>query len=135
MSINLKKYDFLEGLENDVEFIFEGLKIGILEEIVYNMKVKNISRADLARKLGTSRPYITRMLRANVNFTLKSLVQIARALNIRLNVNFHTPEIQKTWSDKFVDDKETQIEPINYDILAANFLTTGGINESRSDTA
>jgi transcriptional regulator with XRE-family HTH domain len=99
------------------------------------MKVKNISRADLARKLGTSRPYITRMLRANVNFTLKSLVQIARALNIRLNVNFHTPEIQKTWSDKFVDDKETQIEPINYDILAANFLTTGGINESRSDTA
>ena len=135
MSINLKKYDFLEGLENDVEFIFEGLKIGILEEIVYNMKVKNISRADLARKLGTSRPYITRMLRANVNFTLKSLVQIARALNIRLNVNFHTPEIQKTWSDKFVDDKETEIEPINYDILAANFLTTGGINESRSDTA
>ncbi|HEX7320221.1 MAG TPA: helix-turn-helix domain-containing protein [bacterium] len=88
MAIDLEKYKFLEGLEKDAEFIFEGLKLDLLEEIVMIMKTKGISRAELARKLGTSRAYITRMLRADVNFTMMKLVQIAQALGTQLKVDF-----------------------------------------------
>ena len=91
MPINIEKYNFLAGLERDTAFKFEGLKIAILEEIVKAMKTKGISRADLSRKLGTSRAYITRMLRADINFTLMKLVQIAQALETELDVRFHIP--------------------------------------------
>ncbi len=88
MTINAAKYDFLAGLEKDAAFIFEGLKIALLEEIVTAMKTKGITRAELARRLGTSRAYITRMLRADVNFTMMKLVQIAQALGTQLKVDF-----------------------------------------------
>lgn len=44
------------------------------------MKKEGVSNAELARRLGKSRQYVTKILQGNANFTLESLVQIARAL-------------------------------------------------------
>jgi transcriptional regulator with XRE-family HTH domain len=99
MKIDLDKYSFMEGLEEDVEFLFEEQKVAILEEIISVMEKQKISRAELARKLKTSRAYVTKLFRANVNFTLKSLVQIAHALKTKISLHFHHPEARTVWSD------------------------------------
>ena len=56
------------------------------ERICELMEQKNISRADLARKLGKSRAYITRLLNGQPNLTLKTLTQIAVALGEGIDV-------------------------------------------------
>lgn len=99
MKISLEKYDFMEGLRDDVEFLLEEQKIAILEEILTIMEKQNVSRADLARKLKTSRAYITKLFRTDVNFTLRSMVQIAHALNTRVSCHFHGREARTEWLD------------------------------------
>ena len=43
------------------------------------MEVNGVSRSELARRLGVSPAYITKVLRGNVNFTLDSMVRLVRA--------------------------------------------------------
>jgi len=43
------------------------------------MKANGVSRSELARRLGVSPAYVTKVLRGNVNFTLDSMVRLVRA--------------------------------------------------------
>jgi plasmid maintenance system antidote protein VapI len=43
------------------------------------MEESGVSRSELARRLGVSPAYITKVLRGNVNFTLDSMVRLVRA--------------------------------------------------------
>lgn len=45
------------------------------------MNQQGVSNAELARRLGKSRAYVTKLLRGTTNFTLESLVRIGRALS------------------------------------------------------
>ncbi|MGB3478555.1 MAG: helix-turn-helix transcriptional regulator [bacterium] len=91
-----KKYSLLNGLENDADFFLEELRIDIIEKINIVMKKYKISKADLARRLGTSRAYITKLFSMNINLTLKSMVQIANAVGMRISIDFYKTE-GKEW--------------------------------------
>jgi len=43
------------------------------------MEANGVSRSDLARRLGVSPAYITKVLRGNINFTIDSMVRLVRA--------------------------------------------------------
>lgn len=43
------------------------------------METNEVSRSELARRLGVSPAYITKVLRGNVNFTVDSMVRLVRA--------------------------------------------------------
>jgi len=91
---------FINQYKKDIDFLVEEQKIAILEEVIALMKEKGISRAELARRLGTSRAYITRMFRLKSNFTLKTLVQLAHALGTKISIHLCEPEVQTVWIDK-----------------------------------
>jgi len=44
------------------------------------MKERGVTKAELARRLGKSPAYVTKILRGNTNFTINSMVQLARAV-------------------------------------------------------
>ncbi|PYS47601.1 MAG: hypothetical protein DMF68_15600 [Acidobacteria bacterium] len=52
------------------------------------MKQKGASNVELARRLGKSRAYVTKVLQGSTNFTLESLVKIARALDCQIDFQF-----------------------------------------------
>ena len=54
------------------------------------MKKNNISRSDLAKKLGRTRPAISQMFNKTPNVTLKKMVEIADALNQNLKISLET---------------------------------------------
>lgn len=58
------------------------------------MKRRGISKKELAEKLGKSQPYITKILRGNVNFTIESMVKLVRVLDGELNIHV-TPKEEK----------------------------------------
>lgn len=58
------------------------------------MEANGVTRSDLARRLEVNPAYITKVLRANVNFTVDSMVRLVRAaggeVNIRVDPKTHT---------------------------------------------
>lgn len=73
--------DLLQRAELSDAYQIVRLKVEISERIYNAMKQQGVSNAELARRLGKSRAYVTKLLRGTTNFTLESLVRIGRALS------------------------------------------------------
>ncbi len=81
----------IDDFEDDFEFKVDCKILDITEDICKALKDKGSSRADLSRRLEISKPAVTRMLNGNTNFTLKSLLKIAIALEKELDISFKEP--------------------------------------------
>jgi transcriptional regulator with XRE-family HTH domain len=73
----------LEQLRNSETYDREAVRDEISEQIHQAMQSEGVKPSELARRLGKSRAYVTKILQGNANFTIDSLVQIARALGYR----------------------------------------------------
>ncbi len=69
------------------------------EDIFTLMEQRGVTRAELARRMGSSPAYVTKMLRGNTNFTIESMVRIARALDGKLSLHVGRNEDQTRWFD------------------------------------
>jgi transcriptional regulator with XRE-family HTH domain len=77
----------LEKYKDDKEFILDGLILRVSEDIAKLLTERNMSRTELAKKLGCSPAYVTKLLRGSENLTLKKLFEISQALNANLNIS------------------------------------------------
>ena len=68
------------------EYWEEGAVLDFTEALYIAMEEQGVTRAELARRLGTSQAYITRVLSGNANFTLKTMSKLALALGLQLEV-------------------------------------------------
>jgi len=102
-----KHRELFKNMENDLEFQVESTKIWLLEEILAVMKTNGISRSELGRRLGTSRAYITKLFRANINLTLKSIIQIVNALDAKISIRIYPKEATMRWFEIY-EQKYTQ---------------------------
>lgn len=73
--------DMLDEFKDDFDFRLETLILDLTDDICRKMEQKNITRADLARKLDISPAAVTKILNGNSNFTLKTILKIAMALD------------------------------------------------------
>jgi len=78
----------IESFEEDFDFRLETLILNITEKICTRMQQKKINRTRLAEKLKVSPPAVTKILNGNSNFTLKTLLSIADALDLELKIDF-----------------------------------------------
>jgi transcriptional regulator with XRE-family HTH domain len=78
----------LDKNKNDFDFKKEKLILKITESICQSMAEQKLSKAELAKKTKTSRAYITKVLSGDNNYTLKTLLQIAEALNSEIEFIF-----------------------------------------------
>jgi len=61
---------------------------GVNEQITKIMDRRSMTKSQLATAMGTSQPYISRISKGDVNFSLSSLLKIAEALDTELVVKF-----------------------------------------------
>lgn len=61
---------------------------GVNDQIVKMMARRHMTKSQLATAMGTSQPYISRISKGDVNFSLSSLLKIADALECDLVVKF-----------------------------------------------
>ena len=71
---------------HDPEYIVHGMLLDITEQICRAMDRQDITRSQLADRLGVSRQYITNFLNTPTNTTLKSVVEFAVALKLQPHV-------------------------------------------------
>jgi transcriptional regulator with XRE-family HTH domain len=76
-----------ESAERHDEYWTERAIIQFTEDLSIWMESKKISQADLAAAIGVSPPYISKVLKGNVNFTLATMTKLARALGAEVHVH------------------------------------------------
>lgn len=79
------------------------------EELNRRMEELGLSRAALAAKIGASPPYITKVLRGDANFTIRSLTKLARAVESVLRLHLAPVGSVTVWKDEIVG----QLEPVS----------------------
>ena len=57
---------------------------GIAMKIIDYMQEHNLSRADIASRLGCSPQYVSKILSGRTNFSFKSIAEIEKCLNIHI---------------------------------------------------
>lgn len=77
---------FFADVEHDTGFLKAHAIHDFTFEVEGRMEKLGVTQAELARRLGTSRAYVTKMLRGNANFTIESMVKIAHALEARVHI-------------------------------------------------
>src|SRR6202050_1261074 len=84
-----------EALTEDPEFrrllSIEALVAEASEVIARLMAEKNVSRADLARRLNKSRAWVTQLLSGKANMTVRTLAEVAHALGAEVKLHARTP--------------------------------------------
>jgi transcriptional regulator with XRE-family HTH domain len=61
------------------------------EELHRLTEEMGVSRAELARRLGTSPAYVTKIFRGDVNFTVETMTKLARAIGCALELRLVPP--------------------------------------------
>jgi transcriptional regulator with XRE-family HTH domain len=80
-----------EVLMEDPEFrkllSIESLVAEAAEAIARLMAEQNVSKADLARRLNTSRAWVTQLLSGKANITVRTLAEVLYALDAEVRLN------------------------------------------------
>lgn len=80
--------DFIKSQENTLSYQIEKAKLNFIFNVNKIMNENNITNADLAKKLGTSKSYVTKILSGDhVNYTIEMMVRISTALRGKLKIN------------------------------------------------
>jgi transcriptional regulator with XRE-family HTH domain len=58
------------------------------------MQEQGISKTELARRLGVSQPYVTRVLKGSDNLTVGTMVKLARAVGASLQISLQESEVE-----------------------------------------
>lgn len=69
------------------------------EDLARLMELRGVSNAELAKKIGSSPAYITKVLRGDTNFTIETMVRFARVLDGQLCVHVGRKEDHVRWID------------------------------------
>lgn len=73
------------------------------------MKKRELNKAELARVLGTSPAYITKVFRGDANFTIESMVKLTSALNGQIHLHVAPREHEVRWLDVRVVAPRTHV--------------------------
>ena len=83
----------LDSIRGTFEFRLERVLFQVAEEISRLMRDQNMSRAEIAERLGVSRAYVTKILNGNPNLTIKTMLRLAEALGRELSIQF-VPKVE-----------------------------------------
>lgn len=108
----------LSKYENKSSYIAEELLLQVTEKIVELLIQKKMTRTELSAKMKVSKPYITKILNGNENLTLKTLVNIAHALDTKICIQFEKNNHETLFNNNYHEikniDGKNQISE-NYD--------------------
>lgn len=97
----LERFDeMVEKARQSVDYWVTGPIVEFTEDVCRLMDEQGISRAELARRLGTSRAYVTKLLGGNANFTLETMTKVAMALGAAVHVHVASQAAHTRWTDE-----------------------------------
>lgn len=94
---------YRQGIEQaraSADYWVDGPITEFLEDVWRLMEEQKVSRAELARRIGSSRAYVTKLLGGNANFTLQTMTKVAMALGSTVHVHVAGQDAITRWIDE-----------------------------------
>lgn len=88
-----------ERARQDDEYWVHSAVLDFTEELFALMEGHRVNKAELARRLGTSPAYITKILRGDVNFTLRTIAKLGRVFDRLPRLHLAPAETITKWVD------------------------------------
>lgn len=130
-----KTYDFkslFADARKDPAYWLEGAVLSFTEDMLKIMDDQGMSRSELARRIGTSPAYITKILRGSTNFTFESVVKIAMALECEFKPQLK-PKVAAVRTSDWLDDFEpchvTSFRPLYTEMPTAQHYRAVAANQ------
>jgi len=95
-------------LRDNPEYELEALLLDVNERIVQRMNEIGWRKSDLAKALGVSRPFVTKLLDGNANLTMKSLIKVANVLGMKVLLDMMPRELAALYD-------ESDFDPVGFD--------------------
>ena len=102
---------FVQEAQSSVNYWVDVPITEFAEDVWRLMEEQKVSRAELARRLGTSRAYVTKLLGGNANFTLQTMTKVAMALGAQVHVHVADRDALTRWIDEMPAQKEQAAAP------------------------
>lgn len=90
---------FAERARREDAYRSENIVQSFVKDLLLALEAGNLTRAELARHLGTSPAYVTKVLRGDVNFTVDTMVKLARATGRTLHLHLAPEHWDVRWFD------------------------------------
>lgn len=98
--MNVNSYhQMFEDAERDPDYWLALPQTEFLEDVVRRMETQDVKRADLAEKLNSTRPWVTKLLRGDTNFTLRTMVKVAMVLGGSLHMHIADRNAVVRWKE------------------------------------
>lgn len=89
----------IEAAERKPAYWAEGAWLQFTEDLLALMNAQNVTRADLARRVGVSPAYITKVFRGTVNLTLETMSRLALAVGASPRLHVAPVDQLTRWHD------------------------------------
>lgn len=93
MTLAEKLAKAIDRAENDPNYWRDIAITDFTRELHARMEAHKVSQGALARRMGTSRPYVTKLLSGS-NFTLQTMVRLAMALDSVVRIRIEGNEVR-----------------------------------------
>lgn len=103
MAINKKLATYLAERKKSDTYWVELAKLDFAMALEKQIKLAGISYAMLAKNIGTSAAYISKIFRGDTNMTIETMVKLTRASGARLNIEIVSePTTMQRWDNKII---------------------------------
>ena len=109
--------DFISARKKTDSYWVESAKLDFSSEMEKRRKVAGLSNLDVAKKIGASAAYISKVFKGDANFTIESMVKLSRATGGKLQI-------------KIVDENVK----VDSGVWAGKIHTLGASNQSHNSS-
>jgi len=105
---------FLNRAKEHSAYWLEGLILEFTEEMTRRMDELDLSRSELARRIDTSPAYVTKLLRGTTNFTMETMVKVARALKCEVRLRLQPEGVCTKWFEVLKWASSASVSPVDW---------------------
>lgn len=103
MAINKKLATYLAERKKTDAYWVESAKLDFAMALEKQIRLAGLSYANLAKKIGTSAAYISKVFRGDTNMTIETMVKLSRATGARLNIEIVSESVAtQRWDNKIL---------------------------------
>lgn len=113
MAINKKLATHLAERKKTDAYWVESAKLDFAMALEKQIRLAGLSYANLAKKIGTSAAYISKVFRGDTNMTIETMVKLSRASGARLQIEVVNESVAaktvaaQRWGNKVIPFPET----------------------------
>ena len=103
MAINRKLAKHLAERKKTDGYWVEAAKLDFAMTLERQIRLAGLSYATLAKKIGTSAAYISKIFRGDTNMTIETMVKMSRASGARLKIEIVSESVAaQSWGSKII---------------------------------